>query len=112
MLESATNYVPPLGFLWLIRAWQNAWDVGAQTQTFSIECASFNWPTELEVDDIRELNLYLDVSREYQLMTFEEARARALLPPHPTHPPPEVDPEWDPDSPDDTGHHSPPPQLH
>ena len=31
MLESATTYVPPLGFLWLIRAWQNAWDVGART---------------------------------------------------------------------------------
>ena len=27
MLESATTYVPPLGFLWLIRVWQNAWDI-------------------------------------------------------------------------------------
>ena len=89
--------------------WQTAWDVGVRTRIFSIECAAFNWPTDLEADDIRELALYLDVSHEYQLMTFEEARARALLLPHPTRPPPEVNPGWDPDSPDDTDHHSPPP---
>ena len=29
VLESVDAYIPSLGFLWLVRAWENAWDVGA-----------------------------------------------------------------------------------
>ena len=52
------------GFLWLVRPLQIAWDVELRTHIFNIERAAFNWPIDLKVDDIQELDLYLDVSRE------------------------------------------------
>ena len=45
----------------------------------------FNWPDELE-EDTHELHRYLDISSEYQLMSFDEARAYALHPPNSSKP--------------------------
>ena len=80
ILESKDASIPPLGFLWLVRAWQDAWDKAACTNVFTIGTLYFNWPVKIEKDDVPGLEQYVDISREYQRMTFEEARARALQP--------------------------------
>ena len=81
ILESEdASSIPPFGFLWLVRAWQDAWDKAACTNVFTIGTLYFNWPVKIEKDDVPGLEWYVDISREYQRMTFEEARARALQP--------------------------------
>ena len=32
ILESVNTYISPWGFLWLLRAWQTAWDIGVRSE--------------------------------------------------------------------------------
>ena len=80
----------------MVRAWQDAWDTAARTNIFSIGTSAFNWPVKIEDYNVPSLEWYLDISREYQCMTFEEARARALRPQEPLK-------GWNRDSPGDAG---------
>ena len=55
------------------------------THIFSLEPSTFNFHVELQ-GDTHELHTYLDISSEYQLMTFDEAHACALHPPNSAQP--------------------------
>ena len=43
IMESENGLIPPLGFMWLVCAWQVAWDKATHTGIFSIEASYFNW---------------------------------------------------------------------
>ena len=102
ILKSEDATIPPLGFLWLIQSWEDTWDIGVHTNIFNIDTSALDRHVEIEVDDVQALKWYLNISQEYQWMTFKEPRARALQPHDPVLPLVDVAPVWDLDSPEDT----------
>ena len=58
LAEREDGYAPPLGFMWLVRAWKKALSNVVCTIVLSIKTYYFNWPIEIEEADVRPFEQY------------------------------------------------------